>query len=154
ESSQVWEFRQETIWYRTWWFLSFCATMAAVTLAGGWWMRLHLMRKRFSLVLAERERLSRDIHDTLLQGLVGSVVQLDAISRQFAMDPSSAQERLRRTRRQLVQYITETRESIRNLRSSMFEMRSLGTALRDVGQDLTRDASIEFQFITSGEPCG
>ena len=42
--------------------------------------RLRLVRRQFSLVLAERARLSREIHDTLLQSLVGVALQFDAIS--------------------------------------------------------------------------
>ena len=43
-------------------------------------MRLRQIRYRFALVLDERARLAREIHDTLAQGFVGISSQLDAVA--------------------------------------------------------------------------
>ena len=58
-------------------------------LAAGWavyQLRLQQIRSRFALVLAERARLAREIHDTLAQGFVGISSQLDAVA--MCMTPS------------------------------------------------------------------
>ena len=60
-----------------------------------WWpadggstsMRLRQIRGRFALVLGERARLAREIHDTLAQGFVGISSQLDAVSLCLFNDP-------------------------------------------------------------------
>ena len=43
-------------------------------------LRLRQIRQRFALVLEERARLAREIHDTLAQGFVGISSQLDAVA--------------------------------------------------------------------------
>ena len=53
--------------------------------AGAWHgrstsLRLQQIRSRFALVLEERARLAREIHDTLAQGFVGISSQLDAVA--------------------------------------------------------------------------
>ena len=53
--------------------------------AGGARFSLGLIRRQFSLVLAERARLSREIHDTLLQSLAAIGVELETVLRQ--LDP-------------------------------------------------------------------
>ena len=65
--------------YQRWWFfpvlvlLFGCAIFLAVR------MRIRRMRQRFNLVLAERTRIARELHDTLLQGLSGITMQMQAI---------------------------------------------------------------------------
>ena len=58
-----------------------CARLAL--LAAAWavyQLRLRQIRSRFALVLEERARLAREIHDTLAQGFVGISSQLDAVA--------------------------------------------------------------------------
>ena len=42
-----------------------------------WWLRTRIVRRQFAAVLAERARVSREIHDTLLQGVLGISLHLD-----------------------------------------------------------------------------
>ena len=66
--------------YETAWFRYFCALLAAAGIWGLYNLRLRQIRQRFSLVLDERGRLAREIHDTLAQGFVGISSQLDAVA--------------------------------------------------------------------------
>ena len=65
----------ETAWVRL---------LAAITLACAVWgtyqLRMRQLRYRFALVLEERARLAREIHDTLMQGFVGISTQLEAVA--------------------------------------------------------------------------
>ena len=66
--------------YETTWFRLLCTLML---LAAGWAvyrLRVRQIRYRFALVLDERARLAREIHDTLAQGFVGISSQLDAVA--------------------------------------------------------------------------
>jgi signal transduction histidine kinase len=57
-------------------------------MAAAWWMRLRSVRHQYALVFAERARLSREIHDTLLQSLAAVGVELETIATQ--LDPCVA----------------------------------------------------------------
>jgi signal transduction histidine kinase len=115
-----------------------------------WHFRLRLVRHQFSLVLAERARLSREIHDTLLQSLVGVALQCDGIAK--ALDPSSttARQQLTRVRRQVEAYIREARQSIRELRSPALETQDLATALREFAKSAIGDTGVRLTYATSG----
>ena len=54
--------------------------LLALGVWGIWQLRLRKIRRQFALLLGERVRLSRELHDTLLQGLVGVALQFDAIA--------------------------------------------------------------------------
>jgi signal transduction histidine kinase len=115
-----------------------------------WRFRLALVHRQFSLALAERARLSREIHDTLLQSLVGVALQFDGIAN--ALGPSSVQarEQLTRVRRQVEAYIREARQSIWDLRSPILETHDLEAALRAFAKELIGDTPVRFTSLVSG----
>ena len=79
-SEQSYEFEMLPQFWETAWFR---ALFVAALLAAGWsvyQLRLRQIRSRFALVLEERARLAREIHDTLAQGFVGISSQLDAVA--------------------------------------------------------------------------
>lgn len=77
--------------------------------------------------------MSRELHDTLLQSLVGVALQFEAAS--SAVEASSpARQRLNSARRQVEDYIREARLSIWNLRSPHLAPRGLVAALRDTAE--------------------
>lgn len=66
------------LYQRVWFFplLGFALLLAA---AAGYRMRIGHLKRRFDLVLAERTRIARELHDTLIQGLSGVTMQLQAL---------------------------------------------------------------------------
>ena len=151
-ASAQWKFSILPRFYQTTWF-GFAGLLAAgISFWGLWQLRLHQMRRRFSAVLEERARMGREIHDTLLQGLVGVAVQFKVIADQFQASPDAARERLERLRKLVEHYITETRQSIWDLRSPVLESSDLVTALREAGQALTADKDMRFELIVRGKP--
>jgi signal transduction histidine kinase len=123
-----------------------------MVLAAAWRMRLHRVRREFALLWAERNRVSREIHDTLLQGLVGIAVQCKVISDLMETAPDSAKELLERVRGQANHSIRDTTESILAMRSSAVEREGLIKALRESGEDLTAGTRTHFRFEVSGHP--
>ena len=151
-ASSEWRFSILPRFYQTMWFGFACMFAAGVSAWGLWQLRLHQMRRRFSAVLEERARMGREIHDTLLQGLVGVAVQSKVIADQFQSSPDAARERLDRLRKLVEHYIAETRQSIWDLRSTALEASDLSTALRDAGQALTADKNVRFELLVRGKP--
>lgn len=103
--------------YRRWWFLLLMILAAAATLAAGYRYRLRLLRRRFSAVLAERNRLAREVHDTLAQDLVSTTVQLDLVMMQLGNGRvERALIQLRGLRKFVGDGLAEARQSIADLR--------------------------------------
>lgn len=104
--------------YQTIWFYMLLALslVGLVLLA----LRLRLLRaeREFRAVLGERNRIAREIHDTLAQGYVGISVQLEVLSellRQKKVD--AAAEHLDTTRGFVREGLADARQSIWALRS-------------------------------------
>ena len=148
----VWTFAIQPLFYETRWFAALAAAALGVIVWGAWRARLRLVQRQFSLALAERARLSREIHDTLLQSLVGVALQVDAVSSTLDASASPAQRQLVRIRRQVEQYIRDARQSILDLRSPQLESHDLAAALREFGRSAVGDANIRFSVAVTGAP--
>lgn len=151
-STAEWLFSIQPRFYQTSWFALAIALTTGIGSWGLWRLRLHQMQRRFALVLDERARMGREIHDTLLQGLVGVAVQFKVIAEQLPLAPEAARERLDRVRKLVEQYIIETRQSIWDLRSPSPQGFDLATALREAGQILTADKNVRFNLVVRGKP--
>ena len=93
--------------------------------------------------------LEREMHDTLLQSLVGVALQFDAIARNLGPSSSAAREQPFVSRRQVETYIKEARQSIWDLRSPFFE--ALGFDPRSGSRrQCRRDKRINFHVTVTG----
>ena len=65
--------------YQRTWFIPALALIICLLIVAGYRLRIAHLNQRFHLVLAERNRIARELHDTLLQGLSGITLQLQAV---------------------------------------------------------------------------
>lgn len=137
--------------YQAAWFYAAGGIAFVALLLGAWKVREVRIHRRYSLILAERARLSREIHDTLLQSLVGVALQFDVLAGSLDGAPEQAKKRLRSIRKDVEEYIREARESIWSLRSRP-SGRSLATALRETCEHVTRDTALALDFSVDGAP--
>ena len=79
--------------------------------------------------LAERQRLARDIHDTLAQGFVSIVLQLQAAEAGRPEDAAEARGHLERARRTARDNLAEARRLVWDLRPEALSAAPLGEAL-------------------------
>ena len=149
-SAADWPFTIQPAIYQTRWFYALALTMIVACVVLAWRFRLALVRRQFSLALAERARLSREIHDTLLQSLVGVALQFDGIANALGPSSVSAREQLTRIRRQVEAYIREARQSIWDLRSPILETHDLAAALRAFAKESIGDKPVRFTSLVSG----
>lgn len=133
-------------------FYGLCVVATLGLVFGGWRLRLRQVRRQFGLVLTERARMAREIHDTLLQSLAGLELQVDAMSTQLESSPAGVKQQLDRVRRQIQSDVTEARQSIWNLRSPSLESRDLPGALQQLGDAVTTASATRFEFVVSGRP--
>ncbi|TYB58390.1 sensor histidine kinase [Nonomuraea sp. PA05] len=80
-------------------------------------------------VLEERERLAREIHDTLAQGLTSMGILLQAADRAWAADPALARAHVRRAATAAAENLDEARRFVRDLRPPGLENGTLPEAL-------------------------
>lgn len=115
----------ETLWFRL---------LLTATLTAALWVayRLHMrqVRYRFELVLQERARLAREIHDTLAQDIFGVSTQLEALASQMIEEKGTPNRNHLDVARRMAQHcLTEARRAVTDLRSQTLEERDLATAL-------------------------
>jgi signal transduction histidine kinase len=84
--------------------------------------------------LAERTRIARELHDTLLQSFQALMFHFQAVDDQ--LPPGKAKEDLERVLDQADRAIIEGREAIQNLRSSTTLTNELAQAMTALGQEL------------------
>lgn len=146
----MWEFAVTPRFYQTTWF-AVASVVSLLTAVWGYWrLRLRRSRMQFAALLGERVRLSRELHDTLLQSLVGVALQLEAASN--CVDANSpASDRLMKARRQVEGYIREARLSIWNLRSHQPARHDLVKTLQDAADRISAVA-VPVHVKVSGMP--
>jgi signal transduction histidine kinase/ligand-binding sensor domain-containing protein len=151
----VWDFSVEPRFYQTRWFYAACAGVLSLALWTAWQVRSRRVQRQFSMVLAERARMGREIHDTLLQSLVGTALQLDNISTELDSAPDSAKQQLLKIRREVERYVGEANQSIWDLRSPMLNRLDLAAALQEAAENILASTGIAFQFAATGprRPC-
>lgn len=94
---------------------------------------------RKSAVLAERNRMAEEIHDTLAQGFTGILVQLAAAEEMLPRDAALAQGHLEASRELAKTCLEEARRSVWALRPSALVEGDLHAALSEIARQLGGD---------------
>jgi PAS domain S-box-containing protein len=109
-------------------------------------------RSRQAAVLEERNRLARDIHDTLAQGFTGVIVQLEAADDAIACcRRREANEHLQRANELARRSLTEARRSVRALRPQALQQENFWEALRGIIKTTTAGTAVHTRFALTGE---
>jgi signal transduction histidine kinase len=101
-----------------------------------------------AVLLEERNRMAREIHDTLAQGFTGIVIQLEAAEDALGEPRGDVNRHLTRARDLARESLAEARRSVYALRPQSLERKPLPIALRDAITALTTDAplTVEWQW--------
>ena len=97
----------------------------------------------------ERNRLARDLHDTLAHSLAGLVVQLQAIETLLKAEPEAARVELEKAHRIAQEGLQETRHAIQDLRVDPIEDLGLARALERAAIDFGDRAGVQVQLQIS-----
>jgi len=150
EQGDAIEFQIIPYFHQTVWFKLLLVAFAAGLAWSFHLLRLRNVKTRFRLAAQERARVTREIHDTLLQGFAGVVYQLDAASRQFDSQPAASKERLNRALDQADNALTEARRTLQDMRLPVLEDSTLPEALQDVGVKAVEGAGAAFALRVKG----
>lgn len=119
-------------------------------------LAIHLTRlaeqARTNALTDERNRLAREIHDTLAQAFTGISLQLEAAKNILVQQPETAKSYLDQARDLTRQGLSEARRSVHALRSQALETESLVRALQKSLTQMTLNTSLQTEFQLQGTP--
>lgn len=126
--------------YQTRWFLAAVILTVMLSVTGLYRLRLQQVTARLTAGLeerlAERTRIARELHDTLLQSFHGLLLRLQTASYLLPSRPDEAKTKLDNVIEQASQAIAEGRDAVQSLRSSTVATNDLPIAIRTVVEEL------------------
>jgi ligand-binding sensor domain-containing protein/signal transduction histidine kinase len=141
--------------YRTAWFLILCAGLVLAGALGAYRIRLRQVHTRFRAVLEERNRVAREMHDTVIQGCASVSALLEAVSI-GTEESGSKRELLDCARTQVRVTVDEARRAVWNLRQSgaghPLGTPEIGPLLDQMARQAAHASRVPVRFETSGKP--
>jgi len=104
----------------------------------------------FTAILSERNRVAREIHDTLAQGLVATSVQLRLAKKTSVTAPESLAHHLDAAQQLVRSSLEEARKSIWNMRSQVLETGDLASALQGILKQMADGSELKTEFKIVG----
>ena len=98
---------------------------------------------------AERKRVARELHDTLLQGLQGVLLEFEVFSSGL---PDEEREQAERVERKLRHIVTDGRNAINALRSPDDDEKDWMAAVLEMGVRAAANSKVNFTLKIQGEP--
>lgn len=148
-------FRIAPTFMQTVWFKLLCAAailallVLAVRIRSG--QLAALFRARLQERHGERERIARDLHDTLLQGSQGLILRLHAIS-QSPQTSETVRGQLESAMQLAERNLAEGRERVNALRDGPFAGRDLASVLADVHAEYAGQGTNPLRLTVEGAP--
>lgn len=136
--------------HQTGWFYSLLAALLMGTVWAGMRIYAQQTHARFTLLLNERTRLAREMHDTVIQGCVGVSTLLEAVARFQRTNLDEAANLLAHARSQVKETLEEARQAVWDLRHSSGD-RSPIVDLFDLAQKLGNEYGAKVETEIEGE---
>ncbi len=125
------QFRLMPHYYQTLWFRALAVLAALVLILFVVRRRVLRVEREFAAVMGERNRIAREIHDTLAQGYVGISLQLEILGQLMRRGKTeAAQKHLEQTQGLVREGLDDARQSIWALRSQDADEQNLPIRLR------------------------
>jgi ligand-binding sensor domain-containing protein/signal transduction histidine kinase len=160
EAGTFLDFSVAPAYYQTLWFRLSCMFVFLALLAGLYRLRVRQLAGQFNLRLEERvnerTRIARDLHDTLLQSFQGLMLKFRVLAFLLPDRPTEARKMLEEVIEQARAAITEGRDAVHGLRSSMVVTNDVARAISTLGEQLnagqTGQQSPDFRVQIEGTP--
>jgi signal transduction histidine kinase/ligand-binding sensor domain-containing protein len=150
------QMKLEPFFWQTKWFLilaiCFAAGIVAEITRRFTRRRAERLSLRFQERVAERERIAHQIHDTVIQDLIGATLQLELIGFQVADQPETSSQLLTSLADRMRETIARSRHMVSNLHSTAIAHYSLVEVLRHAEAEFRSGPSPIFDLACKGEP--
>ena len=136
--------------YQTGWFAALCIGSVATA---GWLIyrsRINRIEDRMHLVLSERTRIARELHDTLMQGFSGITLEMQALANRIPT--SKEQNTLKEIIRDAGDCMTEARRSLVGLRSRQTKGTGLGLAIEQSARQMAESRGLRLKMKLGESP--
>jgi signal transduction histidine kinase/ligand-binding sensor domain-containing protein len=154
-AGMVYTVTQQPYFYETVWLRLATVTAGVLLLAGFYRLRLNAATARLNAGLgerlAERERIARELHDTLLQGVQGLTLHFQAAMKQIPAE-EPARHAMDKALKYADEVLLEGRQRVRDLRSEGATANELSEMLASYGDELARDREVTFKVTVVGSP--
>lgn len=155
ETGAALEFTIPPAFYQTRWFYALCALAFLAVLTVAYRVRVRQVaaqvRGRLEERLAERERIARDLHDTLLQGIQGLIWKFQAASDRIPPD-EPARQLMEQSLDRADKLLEESRDKVKDLRPAARHVTDLAQALATEGEQFAKLHSAQFRVSVQGTP--
>ncbi len=141
----------EPYYYQRRWFFPLLAAMLAFSGWAAHRLRVHRLKQQMGLVLGERNRIARELHDTLIQGFSGLTLQLQAFAGRLRLPEERAA--LDEIIRDAGGYLQETRQSVSGLRSGPGPVRHLASSIAESARHITARKSVRLNLKFTQTEC-
>ena len=139
-------------YYQSTWFRISSVAAFLVLLAAVYQLRVRQvarqLRGRMEERLNERERIARDLHDTLLQSVQGLILKIHAAAKKTRDE--TAHEALEKALDQADQILGEARDRVRNLRGVSESHSDLPEAFKRVAEENPQARETTFKAVVEG----
>ncbi|HKO62719.1 MAG TPA: two-component regulator propeller domain-containing protein [Pyrinomonadaceae bacterium] len=153
EAGTYLDFTIAPAYYQTAWFRIGAVILVLFILGALYQMRLRQTARqvhgRMEERLEERERIARDLHDTLLQSVQGLILKFHAVSKQMPRD-TPAYNALEKTLDHADEVLAEGRDRIRNLRVKSTSLNDLPASFRSVAEETSQGRKAVFTIVVEG----
>ena len=143
----------EPAFYQTLWFRALGVLSLAGLIWGLYVTRLRriaaIYKARLEERLQERERIARDLHDTLLQSVQGLILKFDAVAKQIPCQ-EPARQAMENALDRADQVLAEGRDRVRNLRDTPVHLSDLPAAFQRVAEETPQSRATTFKTIVEG----
>lgn len=110
------------------------------------------MRQRFLAVLEERNRIAREIHDTIIQGCTSISAVLEAVSTISPAQTHWREDLVNRARVQARTTIEEARRSVWDLRQKVVPSGELGASMARMSSQITAEFGVPVHCTVRRQP--
>ncbi|OJH35533.1 hypothetical protein BON30_39075 [Cystobacter ferrugineus] len=155
DTGAVFTFTVQPAFHQTAWFYALCTLAAAALLWGVYQLRLRQvaaqLRARLEARSQERERIARELHDTLLQGTQGLILSIQGLAAELP-EANPTRGRIEAVLDRADQVMEEARDRVRDLRAEYIADQDLPRAFVQLGEELARERSTRFGVLVKGTP--
>jgi signal transduction histidine kinase len=149
EAGSSLEFELAPQFFQRIWFWPAVAILIGAGIWAGYKLRIRRLREQFGLILTERNRIARELHDTLIQGLSGITMEMQALAARIK-SPDDKQ-RLGEIIEDAGTCLRETRRSVAGLRSGNS---GLAAAIEQAARQITETKDIKLKLNLKNRPTG
>jgi ligand-binding sensor domain-containing protein/signal transduction histidine kinase len=151
EQSSELQFVQRPHFSQTRWFSAAMIGAGCLIVFGAFRLRSRQIRRENDAILAERLRIARELHDTLLQSVQGVVYRLQSVADGLPAEAENSKRDLNNTMNMMDRAIAEARQSVTDLRRISTDV-DWTHSIKEAIADLQNETRVKICLEVIGKP--